>query len=118
MSGDRLSGEEEDDEPLPEVQPASYSVPPEAETLPNEPLSDQLEACHFCGRTFLPRPLRTHLRVCERNATRKRRVFNSMKQRVQGTDLAEFHRQVLVPGAPAQHVQATAPASTHTTPAK
>lgn len=59
----------------------------------SETIVEKLVPCHICGRTFLPRPLVTHVKVCERNASRKPRVFNSLKQRVIGTDLAEFHKQ-------------------------
>lgn len=98
--GDRVSPEEEDDEPpVPAVRRASEDKQEVSSTYVDETINDKLEPCHVCGRTFLPRPLRTHIRICEKNATRKRKVFNSLKQRVQGTDLAQFHRGVLVPGA-------------------
>ncbi|XP_050311545.1 uncharacterized protein LOC126747093 isoform X2 [Anthonomus grandis grandis] len=48
--------------------------------------------CHVCGRTFLPNPLKKHEKVCEKNATKKRKPFDSLKQRVAGTDLADFHQ--------------------------
>ena len=56
-------------------------------------ISSQLTPCYICGRTFLPAPLTKHVQVCERNATKKRKVFNSLKQRVEGTDLAPFHQR-------------------------
>ncbi|XP_018322083.1 uncharacterized protein LOC108734859 isoform X2 [Agrilus planipennis] len=52
-----------------------------------------LVPCSICGRTFLPEPLKKHERICERNATRKRKIFNSQKQRVEGTELAVFHQK-------------------------
>lgn len=58
-------------------------------------IDQELCPCPICGRTFLPAPLRTHIRVCEKNANKKRKVFNSLKQRILGTDLVEFHRHVL-----------------------
>lgn len=38
-------------------------------------------------------PLVKHFRVCEKNATKKRKIFDSLKQRVEGTDLALFHQK-------------------------
>lgn len=55
-------------------------------------ITDELCPCPICERTFLPGPLRKHVRVCEKNISKKRKVFNSLRQRVQGTDLADFHR--------------------------
>ncbi|XP_066246201.1 uncharacterized protein DDB_G0284459-like isoform X1 [Euwallacea similis] len=49
--------------------------------------------CHVCGRTFLANPLKKHVKVCEKNATKKRKPFDSLKQRVTGTDLADFHQK-------------------------
>ncbi|CAG9773894.1 unnamed protein product [Ceutorhynchus assimilis] len=69
-------------------------------TAHQRPIMDQeliiqegnLVPCHVCGRTFLPVPLAKHEKVCERNAAKKRKPFNSLKQRVAGTDLADFHQ--------------------------
>lgn len=49
--------------------------------------------CGICGRTFLPPSLAKHSGICEKNATKKRKVFDSLKQRVEGTDLAIFHQK-------------------------
>lgn len=63
----------------------------EAIDLPKE----ELVPCPICSRTFLPKPFRTHIKICEKSSTKKRKPFNSLKQRVQGTDLADFHRHVI-----------------------
>lgn len=47
----------------------------------------------MCGRTFLPLPLKKHERICEKTSTKKRKPFDSLKQRVEGTDLADFHQK-------------------------
>ncbi|XP_060521227.1 uncharacterized protein LOC132698919 isoform X2 [Cylas formicarius] len=52
-----------------------------------------LVPCHVCGRTFLPNPLKKHEKVCEKNALKKRKPFDSLKQRVEGTELAAFHQK-------------------------
>ena len=46
--------------------------------------------CAICARTFKPESLEVHTKVCERSAIKKRKPFDSAKQRIQGTELAEF----------------------------
>ncbi|KAJ8984674.1 hypothetical protein NQ317_015765 [Molorchus minor] len=62
--------------------------------VPEDPSFDQpLLPCHVCGRTFLPAPLRKHERICEKSTVKKRKPFDSLRQRVEGTDLADFHQK-------------------------
>lgn len=46
--------------------------------------------CIVCNKTFKPEVLQRHSKVCEKNSSKRRKTFDSFKQRVQGTDLAEF----------------------------
>ncbi|XP_011347401.2 uncharacterized protein LOC105285127 isoform X2 [Ooceraea biroi] len=46
--------------------------------------------CAVCGRTFSPDSLERHIEICSKNRSKKRRPFDSAKQRLQGTELAEF----------------------------
>lgn len=46
--------------------------------------------CSICGRTFKPQSLEKHIQICERAAAKKRKPFDSAKQRIKGTELAEF----------------------------
>ncbi|XP_048510322.1 uncharacterized protein LOC105692717 isoform X3 [Athalia rosae] len=46
--------------------------------------------CAICSRTFKPQSLEKHKIICEKSAAKKRKPFDSAKQRIQGTDLAEF----------------------------
>lgn len=46
--------------------------------------------CVSCNRTFRPEALAKHSKVCEKSLMKKRKKFDSSKQRIQGTDLAEF----------------------------
>ncbi|GBN54968.1 Zinc finger C2HC domain-containing protein 1A, partial [Araneus ventricosus] len=41
----------------------------------------ELMPCGICGRTFRPDALERHIKVCEKNAAKKRKVFDSSKQR-------------------------------------
>jgi len=45
-------------------------------------------ACVVCGRKFTPDRLSKHQGICRRVSRKKRRPFNSQKQRIQGSELA------------------------------
>lgn len=47
-------------------------------------------SCQFCSRKFVPKSLAKHAIVCERTLYKKRKTFDSAKQRIRGTELAEF----------------------------
>lgn len=49
-----------------------------------------LSPCVICGRTFNPTTLKKHVAICEKTASKKRKVFDSSKQRREGTDLASY----------------------------
>jgi len=51
--------------------------------------------CTICNRTFKPKSLKKHITICEKNANKKRKTFDSSKQRIQGTELEEFPPVVL-----------------------
>jgi hypothetical protein len=53
---------------------------------PNLPLQE----CPICARTFVPETLVKHIGICEKMAMKKRRIFDSSRQRREGTDLAEY----------------------------
>lgn len=46
--------------------------------------------CQFCSRKFAPEILGKHTNVCEKTSSKKRKTFDSAKQRIHGTELAEF----------------------------
>ncbi|XP_054713525.1 zinc finger C2HC domain-containing protein 1A-like [Uloborus diversus] len=48
---------------------------------PPEAGCTELRPCAICGRTFRPDALIRHQNVCEKNAVKKRKVFDSSKQR-------------------------------------
>ncbi|GIY88429.1 zinc finger C2HC domain-containing protein 1A [Caerostris darwini] len=48
---------------------------------PPEDGPTELTPCGICGRTFRPDALARHQKVCEKNAAKKRKVFDSSKQR-------------------------------------
>lgn len=46
--------------------------------------------CTTCGRTFRPEALAKHVKVCEKTLMKKRKAFDSAKQRLQGTEVESF----------------------------
>nr|XP_027219651.1 zinc finger C2HC domain-containing protein 1A-like isoform X1 [Penaeus vannamei]XP_027219652.1 zinc finger C2HC domain-containing protein 1A-like isoform X1 [Penaeus vannamei] len=65
-----------------------FQPPPE---LPPEFPDDgpsTLLPCTICNRTFNPQALDRHRRVCEKLSTKKRKTFDSTKQRVEGLDVS------------------------------
>ncbi|CAG5097229.1 Similar to SDHA: Succinate dehydrogenase [ubiquinone] flavoprotein subunit [Cotesia congregata] len=55
----------------------------------------ELLPCSICGRTFKPQSLEKHTKICERAAIKKRKPFDSFKQRLQGTELEEYLPKVV-----------------------
>jgi uncharacterized Zn-finger protein len=49
--------------------------------------------CSYCGRRFASDRLPVHERICARASSRPKRVFNSQKQRLAGTEAATFFRR-------------------------
>uniref|UniRef100_A0A182JU35 C2HC/C3H-type domain-containing protein n=1 Tax=Anopheles christyi TaxID=43041 RepID=A0A182JU35_9DIPT len=58
----------------------SYKPPPNLE----------LQPCPICLRKFAPASLSKHIGICERIQTKKRKPFDSSRQRREGTELASY----------------------------
>uniref|UniRef100_A0A147BC18 C2HC/C3H-type domain-containing protein n=1 Tax=Ixodes ricinus TaxID=34613 RepID=A0A147BC18_IXORI len=56
--------------------------------------ASSLTPCPICGRTFRPDALARHQRVCEKTKAKQRKVFDSSKQRVEGTEMKNALKQV------------------------
>ncbi|KAM7345644.1 uncharacterized protein ACRADG_011849 isoform 2-T4 [Cochliomyia hominivorax] len=67
----------------------SNNISPPTE-VPETDASVQLVPCPICSRTFNPVTLRKHVGICEKMATKKRNIFDSSRQRREGTDLATY----------------------------
>ncbi|XP_077208191.1 zinc finger C2HC domain-containing protein 1A isoform X3 [Paroedura picta] len=50
--------------------------------------TEDLLPCKICGRTFFPNALKKHVPICQKTATRKRKAFDSSRQRAEGTDIS------------------------------
>ncbi|XP_055038377.2 zinc finger C2HC domain-containing protein 1A isoform X1 [Misgurnus anguillicaudatus] len=52
------------------------------------PISEDLVACKICGRNFFARVLKKHVPICQKAAAKRRKVFDSSRQRAEGTDIS------------------------------
>ncbi|XP_055836762.1 uncharacterized protein LOC129905330 isoform X2 [Episyrphus balteatus] len=65
--------------------------PPDGTIEPNEePISLELIPCPTCNRTFIRQTLEKHIGICEKMAIKKRKIFDSSRQRREGTELASY----------------------------
>ncbi|XP_014245034.1 zinc finger C2HC domain-containing protein 1C-like isoform X2 [Cimex lectularius] len=67
----------------------AVSEPPK----PKSPPQDGRKDCPICGRFFLPDRLAVHEKICKKSKTKKRKAFDPVKHRVQGTEAESYLRQ-------------------------
>ncbi|XP_064487509.1 zinc finger C2HC domain-containing protein 1A-like isoform X2 [Ornithodoros turicata] len=48
--------------------------------------------CPICGRKFRPEALERHQHICEKSKNKKRKVFDSSKQRIEGTEITQVNK--------------------------
>ncbi|ELU07117.1 hypothetical protein CAPTEDRAFT_168488 [Capitella teleta] len=63
--------------------------------------SQQLIPCNNCGRNFNPEALQRHAPICSKAKSKPRRVFDSSKQRLEGTEAAPLKGRARQRQAPA-----------------
>ncbi|KAK0131694.1 Zinc finger C2HC domain-containing protein 1A [Merluccius polli] len=51
------------------------------------PPAEELTPCKICGRSFFPKVLKKHTPICQKAAAKKRKTFDSSRQRAEGTDI-------------------------------
>ncbi|CAM4503166.1 unnamed protein product [Caretta caretta] len=44
--------------------------------------------CKICGRTFFPAALKKHTPICQKTVSKRRKTFDSSRQRAEGTDIS------------------------------
>nr|XP_013189798.1 unnamed protein product [Amyelois transitella] len=85
--------------PLPRTPPPTRVGPPPSPPVPTHPVApvapepsgpQTLQPCSSCGRTFLPQSLAKHEKICEKMTVKKRKTFDSSRQRREGTDLEQY----------------------------
>uniref|UniRef100_F6SR82 Zinc finger C2HC domain-containing protein 1A n=1 Tax=Xenopus tropicalis TaxID=8364 RepID=F6SR82_XENTR len=53
-----------------------------------EEIEEELKPCKICGRTFFTSTLKKHIPICQKSAVKKRKAFDSSRQRAEGTDIS------------------------------
>ncbi|XP_038222233.1 uncharacterized protein LOC119839880 isoform X5 [Zerene cesonia] len=85
--------------PLQRTPPPSRIGPPPSPPVPTKPVAPvapeptgplPLAPCPVCGRTFVPQSLAKHVKICEKMTIKKRKTFDSSRQRREGTDLEQY----------------------------
>uniref|UniRef100_A0A7M4FND7 Zinc finger C2HC domain-containing protein 1A n=1 Tax=Crocodylus porosus TaxID=8502 RepID=A0A7M4FND7_CROPO len=58
--------------------------------IENEPTvqSGDLLPCKICGRTFFVLALKKHVPICQKTSSKRRKTFDSSRQRAEGTDIS------------------------------
>ncbi|XP_038142734.1 zinc finger C2HC domain-containing protein 1A isoform X2 [Cyprinodon tularosa] len=59
----------------------------EFEDVDAPPAEDRTQ-CKICKRFFFPKVLEKHAKICQKAATKRRKVFDSSRQRAEGTDIS------------------------------
>uniref|UniRef100_A0A3P8XVP8 Zinc finger C2HC domain-containing protein 1A n=2 Tax=Esox lucius TaxID=8010 RepID=A0A3P8XVP8_ESOLU len=52
------------------------------------PSNEELIPCKICGRSFFNKVLKKHTPICQKAAAKKRKVFDSGRQRAEGTEIS------------------------------
>lgn len=60
------------------------------DVIPSTNIQLELVPCPICARKFVPESLAKHVGICEKMAMKKRKVFDSSRQRIEGTELAGY----------------------------
>ncbi|XP_023942543.2 uncharacterized protein LOC112049011 isoform X6 [Bicyclus anynana] len=85
--------------PILRTPPPSHSGPPPSPPVPTHPVAPvapeptgplPLQPCPVCDRTFVPQSLAKHVKICEKMNVKKRKTFDSSRQRREGTDLEQY----------------------------
>ncbi|XP_026495566.2 MATH and LRR domain-containing protein PFE0570w isoform X6 [Vanessa tameamea] len=85
--------------PIQRTPPPTRVGPPPSPPVPTNPIVPvapepsgplPLSPCLVCGRTFVPQSLAKHVKICEKMTVKKRKTFDSSRQRREGTDLEQY----------------------------
>ncbi|XP_034562806.1 zinc finger C2HC domain-containing protein 1A isoform X2 [Notolabrus celidotus] len=52
------------------------------------PPAEDLVECRICQRSFFPKVLEKHAKICNKTQSKRRKVFDSSRQRAEGTDIS------------------------------
>lgn len=94
-----VPGNDDSFRPILRTPPPSRAGPPPSPPVPTHPIAPvapeptaplPLLPCAVCGRTFVPQSLAKHVKICEKMTVKKRKTFDSSRQRREGTDLEQY----------------------------
>ncbi|XP_041981764.1 uncharacterized protein LOC121735153 isoform X7 [Aricia agestis] len=92
-SGPASPAESETFHPIQRTPPPSRVGPPPSPPVPTTPVAPvapeppgplSLLPCQVCGRTFVQQSLAKHVKICEKMTVKKRKTFDSSRQRREG----------------------------------
>ncbi|XP_073961596.1 uncharacterized protein isoform X6 [Choristoneura fumiferana] len=98
-AGATSPGSVESFRPIPRTPPPGRVGPPPSPPVPTHPVAPvapeppgpvSLIPCAVCGRTFVAESLAKHVKICEKMTVKKRKTFDSSRQRREGTDLEQY----------------------------
>ncbi|XP_050549881.1 general transcriptional corepressor trfA isoform X6 [Spodoptera frugiperda] len=88
-----VPGNDDSFRPILRTPPPSRAGPPPSPPVPTHPIAPvapeptaplPLLPCAVCGRTFVPQSLAKHVKICEKMTVKKRKTFDSSRQRREG----------------------------------
>ncbi|XP_073961592.1 uncharacterized protein isoform X2 [Choristoneura fumiferana] len=96
-AGATSPGSVESFRPIPRTPPPGRVGPPPSPPVPTHPVAPvapeppgpvSLIPCAVCGRTFVAESLAKHVKICEKMTVKKRKTFDSSRQRREGLPAA------------------------------
>ncbi|XP_012261989.2 serine/threonine-protein kinase pakG-like isoform X4 [Athalia rosae] len=79
------------------TSPSAKKGPMSARNGPSTVSSDALVPCKVCGRRFADDRISLHERICSKTGQKKRKQFDTVLHRVQGTELEAFAKKNATP---------------------
>ena len=71
-----------------------FQTAPASKPVPKGPPPPGMAACKVCGRHFAQDRVEKHESICKKTSTKKRKVFDPTKMRMQGTEAEPYLRKV------------------------
>lgn len=102
--GATTPGSVESFQPIPRTPPPGRVGPPPSPPVPTHPVAPvapepsgpvSLIPCAVCGRTFVAESLAKHVKICEKMTVKKRKTFDSSRQRREGIYTSRFFCEVI-----------------------
>lgn len=85
--------------PSPSPRAPSNNRPSSKQVAKSPVVRDDLSECRYCGRRFATDRLGVHEDICGKTGKKKRKPFDVIKHRVQGTELEGYVNKIGKKGA-------------------